>query len=81
MGLGFFWREADYRDFQVFANHSGDLAHGNAFLRHGVITGARCRCFKRKPVEPRYIGDVRRRPALVAIADVRPKRLYRRPRE
>jgi hypothetical protein len=62
--------DADHRHLQPAAQRLGDRLHRHALLVDRVVDRARLRLLKRQTVQPRHVGNVRRRPAIAAIADV-----------
>ena len=67
--------------FRPPADRFGDVAHRHAFFRDRVIFRARLGPFERQPVEAGDIRDMRRRPAVAAVADIGADALSReRPR-
>ena len=60
----------DDRKLQAPTDHLSDIAHGHTLFGNRVITGRRT-LLEREPVETGGIGQVRRRPSILAVGDER----------
>ena len=70
MRLRFLRRYRFHRNLQSPANGLSNVTRGYAFFTHGVIFCAGLVLVPDKPIEPRDIGDVRRRPAILSFTDI-----------
>src|SRR6201987_6432311 len=63
--------EADRRHLQASANNFSDFPHRYSPLGDRVVPAASLVLLQRKPVEASNIEDMRRRPAIESLANVR----------
>src|SRR5580704_12759169 len=70
MRLRFLRRYRFHRNLQSPANGLSNVTRGYAFFTHGVIFCAGLVLVPDKPIEPRDIRDVRRRPAILSFTDI-----------
>src|SRR5579872_6876948 len=71
MSPRFLLRDADHRHLQASANDFGNLPHRHSLFSDRVVPAASLVLFQRKPVEMSHIEDMRRRPAIESLANVR----------
>src|ERR1700757_1344131 len=71
MSLRFLLSEADHGHLQAFADYFSDLPHRYSLFSDGVVPAASLVLLQRKPVETSNIEDMRRRPAIESLANVR----------
>src|SRR6201993_4706417 len=71
MSLRFLLSEADRGHPQASANDFGDLPHRYSLFGDRVVPAASLVLLQRKPVETSNIEDMRRRPAIESLANVR----------
>src|ERR1700722_18628404 len=71
MSLRLLRREADHGHLQASANNFSDLPHRYSLFRDRVVPAPRFPLLKRKPVEMGNIENVRRRPAIESVTNVR----------
>ena len=71
MSLRFLLREPDHGHLQASANDFSDLPHQYSFFSDRVVPTARFVLLQRKPVETGNIENMRRRPAIESLANVR----------
>src|SRR5580700_1795733 len=71
MSLRFLLREADDGHLQASANDFSDLPHQYSLFSDRVVPAARFVLLERQPVETGNIENVRRRPAIESLANVR----------
>src|ERR1019366_9879119 len=76
MSLRFLLREADQGHFQASANDFSDLPHRYSLFSDRVVPAASFVLLQRKPVEMGNIENVRRRPAIESLANVRRGSLF-----
>jgi hypothetical protein len=70
MPVGFFERLGDHRNVQPATDDLGDQPEGHALFRNRVEWPAFGAALERKPIDPRRVEPMHRRPAVVAGADV-----------
>src|SRR4029077_12402278 len=71
MSLRFLLSEADRGRLQASANDFGDLPHRYSLFSNRVVPAASLVLLQREPVETSNIEDMRRRPAIESLANVR----------
>src|SRR5271156_4241497 len=71
MSLRFLLREADHGHLQASADYSSDLPHRDSLLSDRVVPAANFVLLQRKPIEMGNIENMRRRPAIEPLADIR----------
>ena len=71
MGWRLFRSDGFHRHLQASPNDFGNLPQGYTFLRHGVVFRTGFVLLQSKPVEVAHIRDMRGRPAVRTITDVR----------
>src|SRR5258708_39697142 len=80
MSRRFLLREADHGHLQASANDFSDLPHRYPLFSDRVVPAARFALgfvpFQRKPVEMGNIENMRRRPAIESLANVRRSSLF-----
>jgi hypothetical protein len=70
MFLGMFLRNGKDGHIQPTADSGGDVFERHSLFCDGVVTGSRCALLQSKQVEACDIRNMRRRPAVVTIANV-----------
>src|SRR5438270_14007404 len=76
MSLRFLLREADHGHLQASANDFSDLPHQYSLFSDRVVPAARFALLERKPIEMGNIENMRRRPAIESLANVRRGSLF-----
>src|SRR5258708_38256164 len=76
MSLRFLLREADHGHLQASANDFSDLPHRYSLFSDRVVPAASFVLLQRKPVETGNIENMRRRPAIESLANVRRGSLF-----
>src|SRR5580698_9285783 len=76
MSLRFLRRDADHGHLQAFADNFSDLPHRYSLFSDRVVPAASFVLLQRKPVEPGNIENMRRRPAIESLANVRRGSLF-----
>ena len=71
MFLGLFLRNGNGGHIQATADSGGDVFERHTLFCDGVVTGSRCALLQSKQVEACDIRNMRCRPTVVAIANVR----------
>src|SRR5579863_8823826 len=71
MSVRFCLRDADHGHLQASANDFGDLPHQYSLFSDRVVPAASLVLLQRKPVETSNIENMRRRPAIETLANVR----------
>ena len=70
IGFGLLRRDRFDRQIEAGADHLHRILHRHAFFRDRVIFRAALGPFDREPIEPRGIEHMRRRPAILTVADI-----------
>src|ERR1700719_4273667 len=76
MSLRFLLREADHGHLQASADNLSDLLYRYSFFSDRVVPAARFALLQRKPVEMGNIENMRRRPAIEPLANIRRGALF-----
>src|ERR1700693_4441254 len=76
MSLRFLLREADQGHLQAPADNLSDLPHRYSFFSDRVVPAARFAFLQRKPVKTGNIENMRRRPAIESLANIRRGSLF-----
>src|SRR5579862_514834 len=71
MSLRFLMRDADHGHLQTFPDYFSDLPQRYSLFSDRVVPAASLVLLQRKPVEASNIEDMRRRPAIESLANVR----------
>src|ERR1700733_1238778 len=81
MFLGMFLQNGTDGHIQPTADSGGDVFERHSLFCDGVVTGSRCALLQSKQVEARDVRNMRGRPAVLTIADVRRDSLRASPRD
>src|SRR5580704_17894809 len=76
MSLRFLLREADHGHLQAPADNLSDLPHRYSFFSDRVVPAASLVLFQRKSVETGNFENMRRRPAIESLANIRRGALF-----
>src|SRR3984893_17611054 len=76
MSLRFLLREADHGHLQAPADNLSDLPHRYSFFSDRVVPAASLVLLQRKSVETGNIENMRRRPAIESLANIRRGALF-----